>query len=320
MSIWINAGLPPVEQARLARALTGRDVHWAPPTASVLEAGHADPSLATATIAFGQPDPDALRGAARLRLIQLTSAGYTRYDRSDLTATLVARGTVLCNASSVYADPVAEHGIAMLLGLLRRLPESVLEQAGPRRWRYHELRAGSRRLAGETVLFLGFGAIARAMVERLRPFGAHFIGFRRRPRGDEGIPIVDESGLDAALAEADHVFDLLPEGPQTKNFVDGRRLARMRPTARFYNLGRGATVDQAALREALLGDRLDAAWLDVTSPEPLPPDDPLWSTPRLYISPHSAGGHADEQARHVDLFLHNLAALEAGRPLRDRVV
>ncbi len=318
--IWVNAGLPPGERARLERALSGREVAWAPPTASVLVAGAVDPRLRGAAIAFGQPDPVEVAAAPALRLVQLTSAGWTRYDRDDVRDALRARDARLCSASSVYAEPVAEHAIAAILALARRLPEALDAQRGAHGWRYDALRAGSRRLAGETVLLVGYGAIAEAMVARLRPFGARLVGHRRRPRGDEAIPIVDAVGLPAALAEADHVVDLLPEGPATDGLVDAAFLARCKRGTRFYNFGRGATVDQAALRDALATGHLDAAWLDVTTPEPLPPDDPLWTTPRLFVSPHTAGGHADEAARHVDLFLANLAAFESGAPLRDRVV
>jgi phosphoglycerate dehydrogenase-like enzyme len=317
--IWINAGLPEAERALLQAELAGREVVWAPPTPTVLEAGRSDQRLAAAAVVFGQPDPEALLRARQLRLVQLTSAGYARYDRDDLRAVLRGQGAALCNASSVYAEPVAEHAVAAMLGLLRRLPEALAEQAGARRWPHHALRAGSRRLAGETVLLLGYGAIARALITRLLPFRPRLIAHRRRRRGDEEVDIVEADGLRAALGAADHVVDLLPEGTLTRHFVDAGLLSAMKPGARFYNFGRGETVDQDALRAALLAGRLDAAWLDVTTPEPLPPEHPLWTTPRLYLSPHTGGGHIDEWARHTALFLDNLARLASGGSLRDRV-
>ena len=165
------------------------------------------------------------------------------------------------------------------------------------------------------MLFLGYGAIAHAMVERLRGFGARFVGYRRQPRGDEGITMVDRAGLDAALAEADHIFDLLPEGPSTEKLIDAALLSRCKRGARFYNLGRGSTVDQDALIAAVTSGPLDAAWLDVTTPEPLPPSHALWSTPRIYVTPHAAGGHEDETLRLVEHFLANLARWASGAPL-----
>lgn len=319
MTIWINATLDEAARTRLETGLAGRDVIWATAPGTVLEPGAADPALAGASVAFGQPDPAGLLAAASLRLVQLSSAGWARYDRDDLRAVMNERGAALCSASSVFADPVAEHVVAMILALLRRLPDALDEQRGTHRWRYAELRAGSRLLAGETVLLLGYGSIAERIVARLRPFGAVLLGYRRTPRGDEGIPIVDRTGLGAALEGADHIVDLLPEGPATAHFVDAALLARCKPGARFYNVGRGGTVDQDALITALRSGQLDAAWLDVTTPEPLPASHPLWATPGLYVTPHSAGGHAGEQLRYVEHFLANLAALEAGQPLRDRV-
>lgn len=318
--IYINAGLSTSERARLVSALADHELVWAQPVENVLAKGKPDSALASAEIAFGQPDPDAVLSSPSLRFVQLTSAGWTRYDRADLAATLRTRGTILCNASSVYAAAVAEHTIATMLALLRCLPEAIDAQRGQHEWRFAELRAGSRTLAGETVMLLGYGAIAREVVTRLRPFGARFIGFRRKARGDEDVPIVDDRGLHDALARADHIVDLLPESEATRGFVGAELLACCKPTARFYNVGRGATVDQRALREALEHGRLDAAWLDVTTPEPLPVDDALWTTPRLYVSPHTAGGHANEDGRLVDLFLSNLAVLRDGGPLLDRVL
>jgi phosphoglycerate dehydrogenase-like enzyme len=318
-TIYVNASLAPKERARLADALAGRDVFWAEPTRSVLHVGPPDEGLLRATIAFGQPDPAHLLEASALRLVQLTSAGWTRYDRDDLRAAMARNGTLMCNASSVFAVPVAEHGVAIMLALMRRLPEALDQQRGSHGWPHEALRLASRRLDGERVLFLGYGAIARAMVPRLLPFGVRMTGYRRRPRGDEEIPVVGDERLAAELAQADHVFDLLPDSATTRGLVDANLLARMKRGARLYNLGRGATVDQDALCAALREGRLDAAWLDVTAEEPLPPEHPLWTTPRLFVSPHTAGGHADEDARQVDLFLSNLAAFAIGRPLADRI-
>ena len=94
----------------------------------------------------------------------------------------------------------------------------------------------------------------------------------------------------------------------------------MKPGAVFYNIGRGTTVDQDALGEALRSGRLRAAYLDVTDPEPLPPEHPLWTTPNCVITPHTAGGHDNEWTRLVQHFLANLRRHEAGQPLLDRVI
>src|SRR6185369_12704858 len=106
----------------------------------------------------------------------------------------------------------------------------------------------------------------------------------------------------------------------TLKLMDARRFGLMKPDAFFYNIGRGATVEQEALLEALQTGRLAAAYLDVTEPEPLPPEHPLWTAPNCYITPHTAGGHADEFERLVRHFLDNLERFQGHKSLRDRVI
>jgi phosphoglycerate dehydrogenase-like enzyme len=122
------------------------------------------------------------------------------------------------------------------------------------------------------------------------------------------------------LREADHVVDILPSGPETRLFFDAALLGQLKPGAVFYNIGRGSTVDQTALCSALETGRLRAAYIDVTDPEPLPAEHPLWRAPRCTITPHSAGGHADEDARLVAQLLRNLERFSSGSSLLDRVL
>ena len=114
-----------------------------------------------------------------------------------------------------------------------------------------------------------------------------------------------------------HVVDLLPAS--TRPILDAARLAHVRADAVIYNVGRGSTIDQDALLDALSNGRLAAAYLDVTSPEPLPPEHPLWHAPNCYVTPHTAGGHVDENERLVEHFVTNLARLLSGKPLLDRI-
>jgi phosphoglycerate dehydrogenase-like enzyme len=118
---------------------------------------------------------------------------------------------------------------------------------------------------------------------------------------------------------ADHVLNILPMSPTTQKFFDSSRFERMKRTAVFYNMGRGRTVDQDALRRALIDGVIGAAYLDVMHPEPLPGDDPLWTTPNCYITPHTGGGHIGERDRQVEHFIRNLRLYERGEELRDRV-
>jgi phosphoglycerate dehydrogenase-like enzyme len=283
--------------------------------------GEAPGGLAEADVAFGQPDPETIIASARLRWAHLTSAGYTRYDRDDLRDALRARGAALTNSSHVYDEPCAQHAAAMMLSFARQLPQALDMQRTDRGWRSGPLRARSFLLdRGQTVLLLGFGAIGQRLAQLLAPYGMRLIAVRRSPQGGEGVEIIGEAELDRVLPQADHVVNLLPESPSTVGYVSAERLAKMKPGAYFYNIGRGATVDQAALIASLEQEKLAAAYLDVTTPEPLPPDDPLWTAPNCFMTPHSAGGHIGEQRRLVEHFVTNLRAFEQGADLRDRVV
>ena len=132
--------------------------------------------------------------------------------------------------------------------------------------------------------------------------------------------MLTEAAADAWLGETDHVLDILPANDATKHFFDEARFVRCKFGARFYNIGRGTTVDQGALLAALRSGRLSAAYLDVTDPEPLPVDDPLWDAPNCYITPHIGGTHSDEEVRLVQHFLANLRAFETGQPLTDQII
>lgn len=290
--------------------------------ASVLASSPVDEQFGSAQIAFGQPDPAAILagGAPQLRWIHLTTAGYTRYDRADFRAALAARALPLTTSSHVFDEPCAQHLAAMLYALARQLPQSLRDQWGARPWPYTERRFASRLLGGETAVIYGFGAIARRLCELLAPLRMNLIGIRRQPRGDEGIAMVREAEADQVLAGADHVINILPESGETRGYFGAERLTRMKPGARFYNIGRGPTVDQDALRAALRSGHLDAAYLDVTDPEPLPPEHPLWAEPNCFICPHTGGGHREEPLRLVRHFLANLRAYEAGAPLVDCVM
>lgn len=325
LTVWTNAALAPAAHARLAETLTAaghRLIVSTQASASVLAAAGEDPTLAEADIAFGQPEAVACRSHTRLRWIALTSAGYTRYDHEETFDALRARKAVLTNASSVFAEPCAQHLLAMMLGLARRLPDSLDEQRGARGWKYFEHRAASRLLTGQTVLLLGYGAIAKRLVELLAPFCMRIYALRRRVYSEAGVHVIAEEKLSAVLPQADHLVNILPENPATHRYVNARRLALLKPGAYFYNIGRGPTVEEAALIEALETGRVGSAYLDVFETEPLPPASPLWTTRHCYITPHTGGGRSDQDDALVDLFLGNLAKFTAGDQagMGDRVV
>src|SRR5262249_4666082 len=126
--------------------------------------------------------------------------------------------------------------------------------------------------------------------------------------------------LNAELAKADHVANVLPSAASTRGLIAASQFAAMKRGAAFYNVGRGDTVDQAALREALRSGHLAAAYLDVTSPAPSPPDAPIWMPPSCFITPHIAGGVQDELLRLVKHFVTNFRRFTSGESLLDRIV
>ena len=323
LTVWANHELRPGARDlfydSLAR-LGCRVIQSEKSSPSVLAEGGADPGLAEADIAYGQPDPADLVRYARLRWVALSTAGYTRYDSAEFRAAMRARRTVVTNSSQVFANPCAEHVLAMMMAFSRELPRYALNQAGARGWEYLPDRYSKEILTGKTVLILGYGAIGRRLVELLAPFRCRVIGLRRTPRGEEKIELVTESELPAMLPLAHHVVNLLPDAVSTRKFCNADFFLHLAPRAYFYNVGRGATVDQAALLGALRSGRVGGAYLDALDPEPLPPEHPLWLEPKCRITPHVAGGHREQDENLVRHFLANLGCFLHGEPLTDRII
>jgi phosphoglycerate dehydrogenase-like enzyme len=207
-----------------------------------------------------------------------------------------------------------------MLSLARQLPGAVRSQLTDRSWQMSSLRSASGLLNNQTVLILGFGTIARRLVELLRPLGMNIMAVRRRVGGDESIYVAEVSRVDDLLPRADHVVNILPANDETRHFLNAARLANLRHGAIVYNIGRGSTLDQDALLKELNAGRIAAAYLDVMDPEPLPRDHPLWAAPNCFITPHSAGGHSDEKERQVKHFLENLRRFERGDSLLNQVI
>lgn len=310
LKIWINTTLGADEKSRLNREIDS--------IGASLSSKPED--LESAEIAFGQPDVETVMRSPKLRWVQLDSAGYEKYDRDDLRLILSERGPTITNSSQVYAQPCAEHLLAMIFAMARRFPGAMIAQSSDHSWPMATLRAESRLLMGQRAILLGYGTIARTVTELLAPLQMEICGYRRRPDGREGITMVGEDGLAGELARADHVINILPASPSTRGFCNEQFFAQLKPGAIFYNIGRGVTVDQKALRRSLETGHLAGAALDVTDPEPLPADDPLWTAPNCLITPHTAGGHGREKGVLLDHFLGNLRRYLKGDPLVDQIL
>ncbi len=244
-----------------------------------------------------------------LRVIQSLSAGV------DWLLPKVPPGIVVCRAVGVHDASVSEWVVAVILATRRRLLELWdLQRRAEWNRDIAEATDGWQHpiddLEGATVLVVGHGSIGRAVAARLAPFGAHVIGVARHPRNDARS--ADE--LPRLLPEADVVVNLLPLVPETEKFVDAAFLARMKQGSLFVNAGRGKTVDTEALLAALKSGRICAA-LDVTDPEPLPSDHPLWHAPNLLITPHIAGTVSRWESRGYRFAGEQIRRYAAGRPL-----
>ena len=322
LTIWSNMKLPAELQTRLIERLQPhRLIQAADATPNNLAHASADPGLEQADAAFGQPDPNQIMRLPRLKWVQLSTAGFSRYDTPEFRDAVTRNGTVVCNASSIYAEPCAQHVLAMMLSLSRRLPQSLENQRGSHDWPYLKLRAEAMLLNGQTALLVGYGAIGRRLAALLAPFEMNLLGFRRNPgQGEDAVRMLHVDELDNWLGRADHVINLLPASPQTRDFFDAARFSRFKRDANYYNIGRGRTNDEAALEAALRAGQFAAAYIDAFAHEPLAPDHPLWTTPNCYITPHTAGGHSNEYDRHVEMLLENVRRFQAGEELIDRIM
>jgi phosphoglycerate dehydrogenase-like enzyme len=304
----------PIDEGWLGRLRAAAPSHVRPPAFTREVAG-----LQAAEVAFGKPVPETVLAAGPLRWVHLMSAGYEAYDLRPVREEFRRRGIALTNSSSAYADSCAQQALAAMLALNRGLLPAHRNQLEGRAWPQWPIREHMTRLTGQAVVLLGFGAIGRRLAALLRPFEVRLLALRRAAAADSGgVRTIGAEALGPALAEADHVVNVLPLNEGTRGFMSADRLAGMKTGAAFYNIGRGATVDQEALLAELAKGRL-RAYLDVMTPEPLAADHPLWQLPNCLISPHIAGGDAEEERRLTDLFLANLESYLGGRPLTDRI-
>ena len=321
LTIWSDAKLPTEAAERLAVSVAPHRLIYAAEMSSLnLNLSPPDQQLSNADIAFGQPDPEQILGSQQLKWIHLTSAGYTPYDREDLRDALKARNASLTTSSGVYDEPCAQHLLGMMMAFARQLPRSLTTQSSDRAWPAAERRRESFLLNGQTAILFGFGEIAKRLCELLAPFQMKLIGVRRRARGNETIPLIDESQLNDFLPIADHVINILPSNASTVEYFDSSKFRFMKRGAYFYNIGRGATVDQLCLAQSLRSGALSGAYLDVMTPEPLPMDHALWNAPNCLITPHTAGGFDAEMMGLVGHFLENLSRYTSNTPLLNRIV
>lgn len=252
--------------------------------------------------------------AARLRWIQLTTAGYDGVTFHGVPDTIA-----VTNAGHSHAPMVAEHALTLLTALTRRLHSFAARQAVHAFDRAVPLPPTT--LEDATVAVLGFGGIGREIALRLRAFRSRVIAVARTPRHDDlADRVVGAEGLLGALAESDALVVACALTPQTRGMIDAAALMALRPGGLLVNIARGGIVDTDALMAALRGGHLAGAGLDVTDPEPPPADHPLWTCPNVIITPHISGvGSAAVRRRIADVVRENVGRFQADQPLVHRV-
>jgi phosphoglycerate dehydrogenase-like enzyme len=254
---------------------------------------------------------DRLNDCERLSWIHLINAGYDNVTRQSLP-----EGLVVTHTPGAGATTVAEHGLALMLALARRLPEALDAQQSMR-WNYG-LGARLGSLQGKTVIVLGFGHIGKALARLARTFGMKVIAVSKHGRHND---LADLScGLADAethLPDADFVVIAAPLTAETRAFFNAERLALIGAQAFLINLSRGGIVDSDALSAKLREGTLAGAALDVTEPEPLPAGHPLWTAPNLILTPHAAaaGPTPHDCAHLVAITTENARRFSRGEPL-----
>ncbi len=246
----------------------------------------------------------------KLQVVQTLTAGYEEF------LPLVPPGATLCNAAGLHDTSTAELAIALALASGRHLDEFARNQAG-RAWKF----AFGRALADQRVLIVGYGRIGQAIERRLDGFEvASVTRVARRARTGTLMPprVHPVEELAGLLPEADVVFLIAPHTPQTEGLIGARELALLPDGALLVNVARGKLVDTDALVAELAKGRIRAA-LDVTEPEPLPADHPLWRQPGVLISPHVGGASSAFFPRADRLMAAQLARFVAGQPLENVV-
>jgi phosphoglycerate dehydrogenase-like enzyme len=260
--------------------------------------------------------PQQFEAAKQLRWIHAPTAAVHQF----MFPELINSDVVLTNSTEVHGPVVAEHVIALIFALAKKIPQAARFQQ-KRVWGQERMWNEGQHLkevAGATLGLIGVGSIGRRVARMTSALGMRVIAVREhvekgRP---EGVEVVfSPSQLGELLGQSDYVVVGAPLLPATTRLIDGQRLTMMKPGAFLINVGRGPQVDESALVDALRSHRIAGAALDVFEHEPLPPDSPLWNLENLLITPHTAGLTEKLWDRHYALFSDNLRRYLSRQPL-----
>lgn len=306
-SILVTIPVNAAHQARMDEIAQGNRIQYVPADQVTEE------QVAQASVIIGNVPANMIQASERLELLQLESAGTDAY----IVPGVLAGTTALCNATGAYNRAVSEHAVALTLMLMKKL---YLYRDAQNECRWSDFGTVTSPV-GATVVVVGLGDIGLRYARTMKAMGAYVIGVKRRagtcPEGVDELVTTD--AIDTVLPRADVVFSILPNTKATVHFYTQQRFHIMKNSALFLNCGRGNAVESDVLLNALCRGEIAAAAADVTQPEPLPEDHPLWKQNNMVITPHVAGGfhlpHTFE--RIVDIACENLAHWSRHEELRN---
>ena len=299
--ILVLAELEPADRERLMRAAPEAVFHF----------GASSQALQTADIIIGQADPKQLCEAKNLKWLQLSWAGAEPY----VAPGILPEGVILTNVTGAFGLAISEHMVASALMLMKKL-HLYRDNMSHAVWMD---RGNVRSVDQSVVLTVGLGDIGGNFARRMKALGAYTIGIRRteapKPEYIDELYLSDR--LDEVLPRADIIGLALPGTQLTRGLFNAERLARLKQDAILINVGRGNAIDCMALAEALEKNRIGGCALDVTDPEPLPPEHPLWKCENALITPHISGFYHVHRTYEniVDIFEENLRRYLRGMQL-----
>ena len=274
-------------------------------------------AIARADAAFGTVPPALLRATSQLRWIQAPQAAPPA---GWYYPELIAHPAVVTNFREIFNDHIGAHVMAFVLAFARGLHQYLPQQLN-RQWRSAPLDTGVIHLPEATALIVGVGGIGTECARLAAAFGMQVLGLdaRRREAPPGMAELHPEAALDSLLPRADFVVLTVPHTPSTEGFMNRARFKLMKRSAFFINIGRGMTTRLDDLVAALNAGEIAGAALDVFEQEPLPSDHPLWTTPGVLITPHTAGYGPYLDERRYDILAENCRRFVAGQPLRNVV-
>jgi phosphoglycerate dehydrogenase-like enzyme len=253
--------------------------------------------------------------APKLRFIQLLTAGYERLEEFGVPAEVT-----VANAGDAWSPSVADQALTLMLSLMRQMPRALAAQAR-HAWIQADMRVGMRTPDGATMAIVGYGSIGREVARRAKAFGMHVIGVSRSGKQDD---LIDEAqrieALPQVLARADVVLLAVPSSARTRGLFGAAQIAACKPGALVINVARGNIIDRDALLAGLESGQIGGAGLDVTDPEPLPPEDSFWDAPNLIVTPHVSGFSGERGIeRLTGILAANVLRFARGEPVNHRI-